>query len=439
VKELSRAKEKAQQTRFQELDGQINETGKDLSKLATLKKQAAAEAARLRGRRAKADSEARSARENLEAAQAELAQLSEKSGVLAARVSECAQDVQTLERRIEAVSLGRADENDPASLLEQIEAEKHRLADLQVNTRRIEQNRPKLTAERTRYQARVRESEADFARLARERDRAEATLAEAQAALSRLPFDPEEYDRLANEHDQLSGRLARVVDKIEKAEQHLSDVTFEYEPPPGFDVKNVHGVFARLIRVPDVSYTTALETAAGGRLYHVVVEDMATSKTLFNKVELKRYIHTIPLDVIRSSKINRDRIASAVRVCGNARLAQDLVEFSPHIEAAVQFVFGQILVCDSLEDAERVAFHKDVHAKCVDRKGDVFDPQGTLSVGRRSKTANVIARLAAFDELKRDESRLRSDIENYVHVMELNGGRGSPTKPHSSMVHHFRR
>ena len=45
---------------------------------------------------------------------------------------------------------------------------------------------------------------------------------------------------------------------------------FQFQDPErGFDRARVKGVVARLVRVKDASATTALEVAAGGKLYQV--------------------------------------------------------------------------------------------------------------------------------------------------------------------------
>lgn len=47
----------------------------------------------------------------------------------------------------------------------------------------------------------------------------------------------------------------------------------------------------------------------------------------------------------------------------------------------MEYVFGSTLVCDTLDNAKKVAFDKQVMTKTVTLGGDVFDPQGTLSGG----------------------------------------------------------
>lgn len=47
----------------------------------------------------------------------------------------------------------------------------------------------------------------------------------------------------------------------------------------------------------------------------------------------------------------------------------------------MEYVFGSTLVCDTLDNAKKVAFDKQVMTKTVTLGGDIFDPQGTLSGG----------------------------------------------------------
>lgn len=50
----------------------------------------------------------------------------------------------------------------------------------------------------------------------------------------------------------------------------------------------------------------------------------------------------------------------------------------------MEYVFGSALVSDTLDNAKKVAFNRQVMTKTVTMGGDVFDPQGTLSGGENS-------------------------------------------------------
>lgn len=61
---------------------------------------------------------------------------------------------------------------------------------------------------------------------------------------------------------------------------------FQYrDPDRGFDRAAVKGVVARLVRVKDPATTTALEVAAGGKLYqvhHALFNEIRNASTLYH-------------------------------------------------------------------------------------------------------------------------------------------------------------
>ena len=77
---------------------------------------------------------------------------------------------------------------------------------------------------------------------------------------------------------------------------------FQYrDPERGFDRSSVKGVVAKLVRVKDPADATALEVAAGGKLYQVVVDTEATAKALLSKGQLRNRVTIVPLNKARPS------------------------------------------------------------------------------------------------------------------------------------------
>lgn len=65
----------------------------------------------------------------------------------------------------------------------------------------------------------------------------------------------------------------------------------------------------------------------------------------------------------------------------NVHTALSLVGYESDLRKAMEYVFGSTMVCDTLDNAKKVAFDKHVMTKTVTLGGDIFDPQGTLSGG----------------------------------------------------------
>ena len=74
---------------------------------------------------------------------------------------------------------------------------------------------------------------------------------------------------------------------------------FQYrDPERGFDRSSVKGVVAKLVHVKDAANATALEVAAGGKLYQVVVDTEATAKALLSKGQLRNRVTIVPLNKV---------------------------------------------------------------------------------------------------------------------------------------------
>ena len=102
---------------------------------------------------------------------------------------------------------------------------------------------------------------------------------------------------------------------------------FQYrDPERGFDRSAVKGVVAKLVRVKDSADATALEVAAGGKLYQVIVDTEATAKALLSKGQLRNRVTIVPLNKASASCLLTPSepfylIVDGVRSRANARKA----------------------------------------------------------------------------------------------------------------------
>lgn len=146
------------------------------------------------------------------------------------------------------------------------------------------------------------------------------------------------------------------------------------------------GVVCSLFNVEDVSYATALEVTAGGRLYNVVVDNEATAKKLLERGQLQTRVTFIPLNKIEGRSIDDRTTSMAKTVVGKDKChtAISLIGFEHELAPAMKYIFGSSFVCNNLEDARKVTFHDKIMRKTVTLDGDVVDPAGTLTGGSRA-------------------------------------------------------
>ncbi|KAF6127303.1 structural maintenance of chromosomes 2 [Phyllostomus discolor] len=224
-------------------------------------------------------------------------------------------------------------------------------------------------------------------------------------------------ESLLGKQRQLTRDISRLKETYEALLARFPNLQFAYrDPEKNWNRNCVKGLVASLINVKDTSATTALELVAGERLYNVVVDTEITGKKLLEKGELKRRYTIIPLNKISASCIAPETLRIAQNLVGpdNVHVALSLVEYKPELQKAMEFVFGTTFVCDSMDNAKKVAFDKRIMTRTVTLGGEVFDPHGTLSGGARSQAASILMK---FQELKDVQDKLRVK-ENELRALE---------------------
>ncbi|GJD10898.1 Structural maintenance of chromosomes protein 2-1 [Galdieria sulphuraria] len=191
---------------------------------------------------------------------------------------------------------------------------------------------------------------------------------------------------------------------------------FQYDKKSsGLDDTNVHGMIAQLFQVPHLEkYATSVETAAGPKLYQVVVDTEQTAKRLLERGHLPRKVTIIPLNRIHSKVITQDKLQKIENICPDARLALSLIEFEAYYEPAMKFVFGNIIICPDTETANQISFHPDIKVRTVTLQGDIYDPAGTLTGG---STSNAIDKTSILESLM-EMTQLRKQIASHERHVE---------------------
>ena len=91
-----------------------------------------------------------------------------------------------------------------------------------------------------------------------------------QAELAALDYAPETEATLRQATPQLQQARQRLADQVDQLSARLAALEFRYsDPHPGFDRSKVKGLVAELVTVKDEASATALEVAAGSKLYQV--------------------------------------------------------------------------------------------------------------------------------------------------------------------------
>lgn len=228
---------------------------------------------------------------------------------------------------------------------------------------------------------------------------------------------------LLQQRGNLQAKLAVMQEELNALAGAVARVDFRYNmADASFDHSKVKGMVASLVHLEEgnLNCATALEVAAGGKLFNVVVEDERTATELLDKGKLARRVTIIPLNKIKGKNVPLEKITTADRMTSSgAKIGLSLVGYELSVAAAMEYVFGSTFICDTKEAAAMVAFDRRLGCRAVTLQGDVYEPSGTLSGGSAPSGGNILEQLTryrkaseAIEELQKELAALDATIKS---------------------------
>jgi chromosome segregation protein len=170
------------------------------------------------------------------------------------------------------------------------------------------------------------------------------------------------------------------------------------------DLRGIRGAVAELMKVP-AQVETAIETALGGALQHIVVDSEGNAReaiAFLKKRQLGRATF-LPLDVIRSRSIPDADKRSIDRMEGFVGIGIDLVQYEEPYRQIVGSLLGNVIISSQLDMANRIAAKIQYRYRVVTLEGDVVNPGGSMTGGSQQKrTANLLSRQRQIEEMDKE-------------------------------------
>ena len=239
-------------------------------------------------------------------------------------------------------------------------------------------------------------------------------VAKIEGKLGKIGYNKERETTLRDNIRQLqseSNQLLREIDSLKRKEWRLN---FDYHNPlPNFSHESVKGVLAKLFEVPKNEHQLAIEVAAGGKLFNVVVDSDQTAEILLKHGQLRNRVTFIPLNKI-SGRVCSDHVVKRAKVIAgkeNAHHALHLVKFDPKLRSAMEFALGNNLVCNDLDIAKDVCYDSQVRTPVVTTGGDSYNPDGLLRGGSRQNKESVIAVAASLKAAEMQYLQVKAGLD----------------------------
>ncbi|KAK1284389.1 Structural maintenance of chromosomes protein 2-2 [Acorus calamus] len=300
------------------------------------------------------------------------------------RAEDLSKNLEKCEKEYQGVLAGKGSENDEKYLEDQLSDARAAVGNAEAELKQLEMKINHCEKELKEKKERLASKRKEAVAVENELNAKMKDVENIRQALQSTPYEEGQMEALQKDRTTELEVVQKLKDEVRMLSAQLANVEFNYrDPVKSFDRAKVKGVVAKLIKVKDRSNAIALEVAAGGKLYNVVVDTEETGKQLLKNGDLRRRVTIIPLNKIHSQTIPRGVQNAATRLVGedNAEIALNLVDYNEDIKNAMAYVFGSTFVCKTSEAAKTVAFNRDVKTTSVTLEGDIFQPSGLLTGG----------------------------------------------------------
>jgi len=211
-------------------------------------------------------------------------------------------------------------------------------------------------------------------------------------------------------------RLHSLVEKLEAFESKKTELSGEMprsvQAVLRLNLRGVLGTVSNLISVPE-KYRIAIEVAAGPHLNDVIVEDDNVGSYCMEYLRRERIGRAtfLPLNKIRPNFFKDTELLGKHGVIG---IANKLVKYDSKFMSAMEFVFGNTLIVETLDSAKNIGIGK---ARMVTLDGDLLERSGAMIGGYYIKTHPKFIETSTKDEIEK-YLNMRRSLENEVAALK---------------------
>ena len=294
--------------------------------------------------------------------------------------------------------------------------------EIEIEIEKYEKEGVKLKAEADKCEANA----SGFKKQIAEKD---AVITDAQEKIDALTEEKaqitETLNQLKLQHDTAKQRadvLQRMNEHFDGFVESVKFVMREYSAGRISDAGEVYGPLSSLIHV-EKQYITAIDTALGGSLQNIVVEDVPTAKACM--AALKRAnagrVTLYPLTSMRPATEN-DEIVTAKKMPGFIGRADTLVDIDSKYRIVIEHLLLRTLVFDNIDNASVAAKKIGYRVKMVTLDGQIINAGGSFTGGSQKRDSGILSRTSEIAQLQEKSERIEKEIKSTVSALaEIDG------------------
>lgn len=220
----------------------------------------------------------------------------------------------------------------------------------------------------------------------------------------KLEQEQAQAEELLTQAGQLRQKAKLLRDLEDNLEGFAYSVKAVMKQSKNGRLEGIHGTVARLLQVPE-EYALAIETALGGSMQHIVVENENAAKSAirFLKQQNAGRATFLPLTSVKGRELTGYDLADQE---GYVDLASHLVKADAQYQGIVDSLLGRIVVAEDLDCAAAMGRQFGYRFKIVTLDGQVVNAGGSFSGGSKSRSAGLLSRAGEITQLQQQAEAL---------------------------------
>ncbi|MBO4876508.1 MAG: chromosome segregation protein SMC [Ruminococcus sp.] len=378
----------------------IEDSGERRIDLISQKKEAAAKAEELRKQREELAAEVEAAQKEFENAEGRASVLSGNAEKISAELS--ALTLRQSEAGFTADSARRA-----------IAEEEERLDSLRESSSDAEKALEAYKAKEQSLRNEERENEEKIASLRNKLTGLEKLLSSRREGFEQAKADVEKQLYELNGRKQ---RLKILTDLENNMDGFAGSVKNVLKAAKQGRLGGVCGTVAQTISV-EPQYATAIETALGGSMQNIIVEneDIAKRCIRFLKENKGGRATFLPITSVKGGGLREQGMENCE---GYVALASELVAYDPKYSGIIASLLVRIVVAEDIDTATVIAKRYGYKFRIVTLDGQVINAGGSFTGGSAQKSGGIITRKHEIETLETEIAKLEADRERLTERAE---------------------
>lgn len=256
----------------------------------------------------------------------------------------------------------------------------------------------KISAELADAKERLEEATNREKSLTEEKNELSASLAEEEENLNGFNSKHEELVRTKGELAALLASDVQRKETLEKMDRLLEGYPGSVKAVMNSDIDGICGPVSKLLAPIDQAYVTAIETALGAAVSHIIVEDEDCAKKCirFLKEQNAGRATFLPLTSIKGSFADDSELDGLDGVVG---IGYRLVSYQDKYDIAAKDLLGRTIIADDINSASTIARHFAFRYKVVTLDGQVINAGGSYTGGSVASKTGIMSRSADIEKL----------------------------------------